>query len=135
MSWQNFNWLKFEGDQFVEELKNHISSVFFLADGEFSKNRKRRDEELSKHKNDNDDGMLLNWSEDVRHTEQQFLTAMMLVVTYRATESLLNRLLHYFLGKCDPRTTSEKKKWNERLGCCGREVCRSWDFAKYVQEL
>jgi hypothetical protein len=108
MSWQNLNWLRFEGDQFVEELQSAISGVFFVTDKEFNKNRAKRDAGISARPNE-DNGMLLDWSEDVHRNQKQLLTAMLFTVTYRAIESLLDRLLGYFWGKVMPKPVIKRQ--------------------------
>jgi len=98
-TWKELNWFKFESSAFVEELKKPFTTIFTLAQSEFQKGRKQRDEDISREPDNEYLGEELSWSEERLQRESQILTAMIFTVTYRAIQNFLNELLYWSTGQ------------------------------------
>lgn len=95
MGWHNLDWLKVEMDVFLDELKT-INEVYGRMSAQFEDAYKKHEAEAKNSADARDAIDRLNWYVDVRQTEQQMLTAMILAAASRSVEDLLRRYLTYF---------------------------------------
>ncbi|MGC2698428.1 MAG: hypothetical protein WA738_21785 [Candidatus Angelobacter sp.] len=98
-TWKELNWFKFEGSIFIEEFKGTFTIIFTRMESEFRQSRDRRDQDISNKPDNEYLGEELSWSKERLQKESQILTAMILTVTFRAIQDLLNELLYWSTGQ------------------------------------